>query len=562
MADNRRNLSDTAEINSILEEARARKNASAPKAPAGGRPSDSSRAVTRRPDAADGDYVYVDENGSYGTSSKGRKSGKSKKPLIITLVAVFLALALGTAAVIFFMNRDSVPAEDAKKVFAKDVTVSGISIGGMTREEAIAALKPVEDKLAANINIEVSAADKKYTLTKDDVRYSFDTADILAEATAYTDGTALDKKNAFDISLTVAPDSGEGFVEKIATEVDAEAKNAEVKTFNADKSDMFTFTAEENGRKLDSEKLLAELKGMFNSGKFSGSIEAEVKETKPEYTAEYLKKNIVKLSSFSTYSTNNSNGNNNMAVSLAACNSSIIEPGATWSFNKCTGDSNLESNGYLPAGVIIQGRYETGIGGGICQSSTTIYNAGILCGMEVVERYCHYYKSSYVDAGRDATIDYGNLDLKLKNPFKYQLFLKCYMDGVELHAEFYGLQSEDFDDVRITTSDPSYFSNGYRVTTTRTFYKDGKKVSSEQLPSSTYYTSAPDSGSSDSGSSNPKPTSSPDPTSADPDPGPDEPVEPDPGPDEPVEPDPGPDEPVEPDPGPDTPAEPEPVEGE
>ena len=142
-----------------------------------------------------------------------------------------------------------------------------------------------------------------------------------------------------------------------------------------------------------------------------------------------MQNNIVKLSSFSTESSNNDNGNHNMKISLKACNGSVIEPGETWSFNDCTGDSNLESNGYKEAGVIVDGKSGTGIGGGICQSSTTIYNAAILCGMKIEERYCHYFKSTYIDAGRDATIDYGNLDLKLSNPFSYQLFMKCWLFG-------------------------------------------------------------------------------------------------------------------------------------
>ena len=266
-------------------------------------------------------------------------------------------------------------------------------------------------------------------------------------------------------------------------------------------TDMFTIAAEQKGVEVDQKDAAKALSDMIKSGNYAGTVTAKTTEVDPDYTESYLKKNITKLSSFSTYSTNNSNGNENMRVSLAACNGSIINPGETWSFNECTGDSNLESNGYLPAGVIVQGRSETGVGGGICQSSTTIYNAALLCGMDVEERACHYYKSTYVDAGRDATIDYGNIDLKLSNPFKYQLFMKCWMDGTELNCEMYGLENPKFDEIDISTTDPSYFSNGYTVYSTRYYYKDGKEVDSDELPSSTYYTSAPSSGGSSGGSS-------------------------------------------------------------
>ena len=87
-----------------------------------------------------------------------------------------------------------------------------------------------------------------------------------------------------------------------------------------------------------------------------GTVNAATKEVEPKITSDYLKDNITELSHFSTYSTNNSNGNENMRISLAACNGSIINPGETWSFNDCTGNSNLESLGYQSAHVIEDGK--------------------------------------------------------------------------------------------------------------------------------------------------------------------------------------------------------------
>ena len=113
--------------------------------------------------------------------------------------------------------------------------------------------------------------------------------------------------------------------------------------------------------------LFGQLDEFFSSGKVNGVIEAEVEVTEPKYSKEFLQKNIKKLSSFTTVSTNGANGNHNMELSLKQCNNSIINPGETWSFNKCTGNSNLTSNGYKSAGVIINGKMENGIGGGICQ---------------------------------------------------------------------------------------------------------------------------------------------------------------------------------------------------
>lgn len=91
---------------------------------------------------------------------------------------------------------------------------------------------------------------------------------------------------------------------------------------------------------------------MFASGASEYRIIADVEKTDAKISVDDLKKNIVLLSTYETVSTNTENGTENMRVSLKACNGSVIEPGATWSFNKCTGNSNLESLGYKPAGVI------------------------------------------------------------------------------------------------------------------------------------------------------------------------------------------------------------------
>ena len=410
----------------------------------------------------------------------------SRKPMILTLVIVGVLLAVGAVAFLL-MNRSSEPDHPTGSV-AQNVTVSGINVGGMQYDDALRALLPAEQKLAESIRIEITCGDRKLTLTKDDIPCRFNTEAILRDVLQDAGGTS----GSYTIALSVDDADYAAVAEKAAAALDRPAEDAKVADFNAEKKDMFTYREAIPGRAMQKDALITALKKLLSSGFVSGNIEVPYDEIKPALTADELKENIRMLSSFTTVSTNTANGMSNQALALSSCNSSIIEPGATWSFNQCTGDSNLQSRGYMPAGVIVEGRHEIGIGGGICQSSTTIYNAALLCGMEVVERECHYYPSSYVDYGLDATIDYGNIDLKLRNPFRHQLFLKCYMDGATLHAEIYGLPEADFDQIEITTTEPDYGTSGYTVKASRIYYKDGKKVRTEALPSSTYYFSAPD----------------------------------------------------------------------
>lgn len=194
----------------------------------------------------------------------------------------------------------------------------------------------------------------------------------------------------------------------------------------------------------------------------------------------------VLLASFTTVITNTEDAAHNMSLAAAACNNSVIMPGETWSFNGKTGNSNLPENGYLPATVIAGGQYTQGYGGGICQVSSTIYNAALGANLEIVERNYHYWASEYVKSGFDATIDYGNLDLKLKNTTEYPIYLECYTDGNTVTANFYGWKDPSFDEIATYSfnyeMEPGYYgTEAYRV-----YLKDGVELYREELPGSKY----------------------------------------------------------------------------
>ena len=413
---------------------------------------------------------------------------KSKKGLIIALVIVFVLLAGGAyGGWRYYCYLYDQTGSDT--IVSQGVYVNDLDFGGLTMEEAEKELKKIEDSLSSKVKVDIKVGDTGYHLTKVEFPCSFNTDEVFSKIKEHSAEKSFDKRvERYEVTMTTDTSGIESIANELAEELYVEPVNAKVRSYKPFNDTVFTYWDEKAGQQLDVDDLIQKLRAVFANGGLSGTVEAKLDPIEPEITAQYLENNIVKLSSFSTTSSNNDNGNENMRISLKSCNGSIIDPGAVWSFNGRTGDSNLESNGYKPAGVLIEGRSETGIGGGICQSSTTIYNAGILCGMTVEERYCHYYKSAYVDAGRDATIDYGNLDLKLGNPFDYQLFMKCWMDGDELHCEIYGLENPEFDQIKISTSDPEHNGNQYTVEAWRTYYKDGKKVKTEDLPESTYYT--------------------------------------------------------------------------
>ena len=330
--------------------------------------------------------------------------------------------------------------------FPDGTTVSGISISGKTYDEAKKLLEKNEESFVKPLSISVDVSGIISNVTEKDFKYTYDIESVLNEikttATDPSAETASTSGSAYTVTATVIPES----VEEAAKKDNYKgAENAYVSKFHPFAKKRFEYTEETQGQKVNETDLTNQFKGVFASGASEYRIIADVEKTDAKITVDDLKKNIVLLSTYETVSTNTANGTENMRVSLKACNGSVIEPGATWSFNKCTGNSNLESLGYKPAGVISNGKSDIGIGGGICQSSSTIYNAAVRANMKVEERYCHKWASSYVPTGLDATIDYGNLDLKLSNPTDYQMFLECKVVDSTLYVSFWGWKSDSYD---------------------------------------------------------------------------------------------------------------------
>lgn len=152
--------------------------------------------------------------------------------------------------------------------------------------------------------------------------------------------------------------------------------------------------------------------------------------------------NLIKLtdlkSEFSTnFSKSSENRKHNIKKAISCFNGLILYPGQECSFNLTT-KRRTKENGYRPANIIVNEEYVEGVGGGVCQVSTTLYNALLLCGAEILESHPHSLKSSYVMEGFDAMVNYGSSDLKFKNPYDYPLFFKTYCTDSDIYVKIYG----------------------------------------------------------------------------------------------------------------------------
>jgi vancomycin resistance protein YoaR len=115
----------------------------------------------------------------------------------------------------------------------------------------------------------------------------------------------------------------------------------------------------------------------------------------------------------------------------------LIAPGATFSFNKTTGDRNA-AKGFLEAPVIVNGEVTTGLGGGVCQVSTTVFNAAFEAGLKITERTNHSLYISHYPQGRDATVDYPDVDLQFVNDTGHWLLLRTFVGSSSLTVNLYG----------------------------------------------------------------------------------------------------------------------------
>lgn len=142
--------------------------------------------------------------------------------------------------------------------------------------------------------------------------------------------------------------------------------------------------------------------------------------TSPKYQTRDLEDIIKEIGSFHTWFYGSWQRHQNIVLALMSINNQIIWPGEEFSFNKVVGPRTPE-RGYRIAPVIDG----LGIGGGICQVSTTLYNAGLRAGLRVAERHPHSSRVPYVASGKDATVVYGSLDMRLINPYDHPVIIKA-----------------------------------------------------------------------------------------------------------------------------------------
>ena len=415
-----------------------------------------------------------------------------KKKIALLVSGLILIMLAG----ICFMVRDAESIYD-------NIYVSGTNISGKTKVEAFKALEEKKDS-----EIRLSYEGKDYNIPSDEVGYVINFEKTIDEAYSIgRSGTFLSnkvyilkrkfsgKKMEVPLYYSIKEEALSKKLEEIAKQVDIDEKDAKLSVVDGH----FNITDEKNGRKLNIVKTEELVKENLKAGKHA-QTELVVEVSVPKITREKLAKIDTLLGEYSTTFNSGVWGRSyNIKLSTDSINDSLLETGDVLSFNDSTGARSLK-NGYKNAPVIVNGEVEEGMGGGVCQVSSTLFNAASLSGLSIAERSNHSIPSSYVDIGRDAVVDYGNLDLKIENKFKNPVYISSGVEGNKIIVKVYG-NSSDKTDIRlysvvngrvgrktkvVKSGKPSNGRDGIKATTYRVI-KDKNGNETKEVLTSSYY---------------------------------------------------------------------------
>lgn len=410
------------------------------------------------------------------------------------------------------------------------VFVDGVHVGGMTVADAKTTLNQSENTSVNSFSINVNIGNKSWKIDNSNVPATRNLDTVLAQAYAVgrqntteiigtsttpfrqRANTVMDLLNNYvtlKSTATYDHDVVRSMVGEIQSYVTRDPVNSEILTFDFN-TRTFTFSDEQAGVTIDSDALFQQITAMLDRGAVGESITVSPTILTPTVTKTDLMNNFKLVAAFTTDTTSAKNRNNNISLACQAINGTVLQPGETFSFNATTGQRTTDK-GYQSAGAIAAGQSIEEVGGGICQVSSTLFNAVARANLEIVSRSPHAWPSTYVKIGEDATVNWPNLDFQFKNNKTTPIFVIAYYKDRKCSAEIWGMTlgngvTIDLESKIIKTIEPStevlYKQNtslptgtseetvkartGYVVETYQVWYQNGQETKRSLLHTSTY----------------------------------------------------------------------------
>ncbi len=329
------------------------------------------------------------------------------------------------------------------------VSAMGVSLSGMTEEEATEALNEYYSDAVLEKKITLKTEGQDWSFTYADLGFTANTAEVAASAYGVCREGSL--RQRYDRIMALASDPVElilseeynaskidEILAKIDEEVTKEAKDATV----TKEGDKFVTTKEVPGQKLDIEAMKETLTEKIK-GQEDIELELAIEEVEPEIKEEDLKDFGAVIGTFNTYyDLANTPRNTNLEVGCSHISGLWMQPGDSFNFNDTVSPVDTAS-GYMEASTISNGQYVPGLGGGLCQVCTTLYNAVIRAELDVTERYSHSLEPGYVPNGQDAAMSIGGKNFQFVNTSKYPIYIEMSAYGGTLNCTIYGVEEHD-----------------------------------------------------------------------------------------------------------------------
>ena len=461
-----------------------------------------------------------EEDGGLPPDGEGKKRRRGKPVAVLLSIAIALFAVGGVLGLLYahsYNTLEEMKAAVDVQGFYPGITIDGQDVGGRSYDEVREEILARQQEEANERVITVEYGGQSFTLP---LLSSYDTDQVIVEAYNYAkegelqeryDKVAALREQPLDFATTcvVTADGVDAFVQQVAEAIDVPAKDAAVEKFDPE-TKTFTFTDEATGLAVDKEQLRQDIETAVAEGTYATPIVPTMVETKPTVTKAQLQEQNTLLASFTTETTSSTSRNTNIRLCAEAFNGYVVAPGEVFSLNTLTGPRTTDK-GYKPAGAIQNGIMVQEPGGGVCQVSTTLFNAVVRAGMEIVERHGHSWPSDYVEIGMDAAIDYPAKDFQFKNVSDAPIYLVSTFEDRQLTVEVYGkpvVEEGVTIDLRSTTDstirrgedtmvyDPSLAPgttetvrrgrDGKKSTTYIQYIKDGEVIEEKVLFTTTY----------------------------------------------------------------------------
>lgn len=452
---------------------------------------------------------------------KRRRRKRRRMGLDVAYVAVMSAILVGFGVFGWNQVQQYRRFQDMRAVvdnqcFYEGTVVDGVDVSGMTLKQAEDYFANSVEPMYANRSVSLTTGEM-YPATQ--LGYTSNYEQVLRAAWSSGRTGTLEQRYAaivsgahraenYTVSRTFYTEQAvRDVVSDLAARVAQEASEPRVTGFDVSTME-FTFEEGQPGHDLDEEKLVSDIMYVMNAG--GGSVEALITAVQPSVHIDDIRSQYGQISFISTSaSTSKENRITNLKLACQAINGYRLDPGKEFSFNAVVGQRTTEK-GYQVAGVYSSGAAAQGVGGGICQVASTLFNAAVMADMEITQRKPHSLPVHYLDKGKDAAIDWPNVDLKFVNNGSTPVYIvarvtsdkqvECAVYGKYLpNGQTITLESKttstiDYDTVqKLDTSLPKGTTQtkeghkGYKATTWKVVWDaQGNEISREVLCNSTY----------------------------------------------------------------------------